>query len=258
MGPAIVPPVTVPDSRRQPGAGPAPQAVPGVGAGTVGASVTGIWAEDRAAALLAANGVPVVPSERVTDEAGAVAAAGAFGYPVVVKAVSGAIAHKSDVGAVRLALPDEAAVRDAYRSVLAAARSAGAAGAGVIVQPHRTGGVELITGIVRDPAWGLVLAVGLGGIWVEVMRDAALRPLLAGPPPPAEIRRALGELRGAAVLQGARGIKAPDLDRVAQVVARIGEVAAGLGDRLESLEVNPLLARGAQVEALDALVTWRS
>ena len=63
---------------------------------------------------------------------------------------------------------------------------------------------------------------------------------------PAETRRALGELRGAAVLQGARGIEAPDLDRVAQVVARIGEVTAGLGDRLESLEVNPLLARGAQ------------
>ena len=199
-----------------------------------------------------------MPSRPAASEEAAVAAAAAVGYPVVVKAVSDAIAHKSDAGAVRLALADEAAVRDGYRAVRAAARAAGAGdGARVIVQPYRTGGLELITGVVRDPAWGLVLAVGLGGIWVEVLRDAALRVLLDGPVGPAEVRRALGELRGAAILRGARGTAPPDLDRVAQVVARISEVAVGLGDRLESLEVNPLLVRGTQVEALDALVTWR-
>jgi succinyl-CoA synthetase beta subunit len=199
-----------------------------------------------------------VPSHRVDDEDAAVAASVAVGYPVVIKAVSGAIAHKSDVGAVRLALADEPAVRDAYRAVRNAARAAGAGDdAGVVVQPFRTGGIELITGVVRDPAWGLVLAVGLGGIWVEVLRDAALRVLLGEPVGPAEVRRALGELRGAAILRGARGSAPPDLDRVAGVVARISEVAIGLGDRLESLEVNPLLVRGKQVEALDALVTWR-
>ena len=222
------------------------------------APATGVWAEDRAAALLAAHGVPVVPSQPAASEEAALAAAAAVGYPVVVKAISDAIAHKSDAGAVRLALADEAAVRDGYRAVRAAARAAGAGdGARVIVQPYRTGGLELITGVVRDPAWGLVLAVGLGGIWVEVLRDAALRVLLDGPVGPAEVRRALGELRGAAILRGARGTAPPDLDRVAQVVARISEVAVGLGDRLESLEVNPLLVRGTQVEALDALVTWR-
>ena len=225
---------------------------PGAGTGA-----TGVWAEDRAAALLASYGVPVVPSHRVDDEDAAVAASVAVGYPVVIKAVSGAIAHKSDVGAVRLALADEPAVRDAYRAVRNAARAAGAGAAGVVVEPYRPGGIELITGVVRDPAWGLVLAVGLGGIWVEVLRDAARRVLLGGPIGPAEVRRALGELRGAAILRGARGIAPPDLDRVADVVARISEVAIGLGDRLESLEVNPLLVRGMQVEALDALVTWR-
>jgi acetate---CoA ligase (ADP-forming) len=231
-----------------------PAGPPGAGTGA-----TGVWAEDRAAALLAAHGVPVVPSQRAASEDAAVAAAEAVGYPVAVKATSDAIAHKSDVGAVRLALADEAAVRDAYRAVRAAARAAGAGDdAGVIVQPYRTGGIELITGVVRDPAWGLVLAVGLGGIWVEVLRDAALRVLLDGPMDPAEVRRALGELRGAAILRGARGMAPPDLDRVAGVVARISEVAVGLGERLESLEVNPLLVRGTQVEALDALITWRA
>jgi acyl-CoA synthetase (NDP forming) len=242
-----------------PGSPPLPRAdLPRADPPGAGTGATGVWAEDRAAALLASYGVPVVPSHRVDDEDAAVAASVAVGYPVVIKAVSGAIAHKSDVGAVRLALADEPAVRDAYRAVRNAARAAGAGDdAGVVVQPFRTGGIELITGVVRDPAWGLVLAVGLGGIWVEVLRDAALRVLLGEPVGPAEVRRALGELRGAAILRGARGIAPPDLDRVAGVVARISEVAIGLGDRLESLEVNPLLVRGKQVEALDALVTWR-
>jgi succinyl-CoA synthetase beta subunit len=125
----------------------------------------------------------------------------------------------------------------------------------VLVQPYRTGGVELITGIVRDPAWGLMLAVGLGGIWVEVLRDAALLPL---PVSPGEVIGALRELRGLPVLRGARGTPPADLARVAEVIADIAAVAVSLGDRLESLEVNPLLVRGDQVEALDALITWRS
>jgi acetate---CoA ligase (ADP-forming) len=219
------------------------------------AAASGVWAEDRAAALLAEHGVPVVPSRPAADEEAAVGAAASLGYPVVVKAITGA--HKSDVGAVRLALADEDAVRGAYRAVREAARAAGADAARVLVQPHRTGGIELITGIVRDPAWGLVLAVGLGGVWVEVLRDTALRVLSAGPAGPGEIRRALGELRGAAVLNGARGVPPADPGRVAEVITRIADVAVGLGDRLESLEVNPLLVRGTEVEALDALITWR-
>jgi acyl-CoA synthetase (NDP forming) len=216
---------------------------------------SGTWAEDRAAALLAAYGVPVVPTRQAADEAAAAEAARSLGYPVVVKAVASGIAHKTDIGAVRLAVPGADAVRKAYRDVRAAACLAGGEDVRVLVQPYRTGGIELIAGVVRDPAWGLVLAVGLGGVWVEVLRDAALRVLPAGP---AEIRCALGELRGAAVLQGARGAEPADLDRVAEVIARIAAVATDLGDRLESLEVNPLLVRGTHVEALDALITWRS
>jgi succinyl-CoA synthetase beta subunit len=171
----------------------------------------------------------------------------ALGYPVVLKAAG--LAHKSDVNGVRLPLADEAAVKQAYREVREVAD-----GGTVLVQPYRTGGIELITGIVRDPAWGLMLAVGLGGIWVEVLQDAALRPL---PVSAAEVEQALGELRGAALLRGARGTPPADLPRVAGVIADLAAVAAALGDRLESLEVNPLLVRGGQVEALDALITWR-
>jgi acyl-CoA synthetase (NDP forming) len=212
------------------------------------ATAGGVWAEDRAAGFLASCGVPVVPARAAAGEAAAVAAADELGYPVVVKAAG--LAHKSDTGGVRLNLGDEAAVRDGYRAVRAVAGDGP-----VLVQPYRTGGVELIAGIVRDPAWGLMLAVGLGGIWVEVLQDAALRPL---PVTAAEVEQALRELRGAAVLRGARGAPPADLPAVTAVIAQIAAVAAGLGDRLESLEVNPLLVRGDQVEALDALITWRA
>lgn len=113
--------------------------------------------------------------------------------------------------------------------------------------------MELLVGVVRDPAWGLTMAVGLGGVWVEVLRDSVLRLLPVGAD---DIRRALGELRGARLLEGARGTEPADLDKVAEVIARIAGLAAGLGPGLESLEVNPLLVQGSRVEALDALITW--
>ncbi|GGS99471.1 acetate--CoA ligase family protein [Nonomuraea spiralis] len=212
----------------------------------------GVWAERRAAALLAAAGLPVVPSETAADEAAAVAAAERFGYPVVLKASAEGLGHKSDIGGVRLGLSGPEEVRRAYREVVAAAR-AHAPDAGALIQPQRHGGIELLVGVVRDPAWGLTLAVGLGGVWVEVLRDAALRVL---PVDAAEVRRALSELRGAALLNGARGTQPADLDAVADVVTGIAAFAESLGDNLESLEVNPLLVTGSHIEALDALITW--
>ncbi|MFI7109976.1 acetate--CoA ligase family protein [Nonomuraea sp. NPDC050227] len=239
------------------GGGPAGRAaVTGASGGASGGApegAHGVWAEHRAAALLAAAGLPVVPSETAADEAAAVAAAERFGYPVVLKAAAEGLGHKSDIGGVRLGLSGPEEVRQAYREVVAAAR-AHAPDAGVLVQPQRGGGIELLAGVVRDPAWGLTLAVGLGGVWVEVLRDAALRVL---PVDAGEVRRALSELRGAALLDGARGTEPADLDAVADVVAGIAAFAESLGDDLESLEINPLLVTGSRVEALDALITWR-
>ncbi|MEU7748401.1 acetate--CoA ligase family protein [Nonomuraea sp. NPDC049158] len=226
---------------------PAP-AISRAEAALVGA--VGVWGEHRAAALLTSAGVPVVPSELVGDEVAAVAAAERFGFPVVLKTAAEGLGHKSDVGGVRLGLSSPDEVRLAYRDVVAALGGEAAA----LVQPQRDGGVELLVGVVRDPAWGLTLAVGLGGIWVEVLRDTALRIL---PVDARSVREALTELRGAALLRGVRGGEPADLDAVAEVVARVAAFAESLGDRLESLEINPLLVRGSRVEALDALVTWR-
>lgn len=210
------------------------------------AGAAGVWAEHRAATFLREAGVPVVPSRLVRSPGEAVAAAEAFGYPVVVKVSADGLGHKSDVGGVHLDLATPEAVAAAYAAL---------PGADALVQPHRKGGVELLVGIVRDPAWGLTLAVGLGGVWVEVLRDTALRVL---PVDHHEVRQALTELRGARLLAGARGTPPADLDAVAAVVTHLAEVAQSLGDSLESLEVNPLLVTGSTVEALDALITWHA
>ncbi len=203
--------------------------------------------------FLARCNVPVVPTTLVRDADQAMAAAHAIGGRVVLKIASDDIAHKSDIGGVALNLEGDAPVAEAFRRVMAAA-PATARVDGVLVAPMRSGGLELFVGCTRDPQWGPVIAVGLGGVWVEVLQDIALRPL---PIDGAGVKRMLAELRGAKLLHGVRGIPAADLDAVAEVIARVGDAAMALGADLEALEVNPLWVRGSEVEALDALAVWR-
>jgi acetate---CoA ligase (ADP-forming) len=221
------------------------------------ATVSGPWAETQARDLLASAGVPVVPAELVNSADEAVAAARRFGLPAALKICSAQIAHKSDIGGVALGLRDDAEVRAAYHRVRAAgaAAAAGPAGGasidGVLVSPMRTGGIELFAGVTVDPTFGPVLAVGLGGVWVEVLADTSLRVL---PVDAAEVRRMLGELRGMPLLRGARGTVPANLDVLAGVIAMLGDTAASLNGTLRALEVNPLWVKGDQVEALDVLV----
>jgi acetate---CoA ligase (ADP-forming) len=214
----------------------------------------GKWSEHDARALLGDAGIPVVPARLAGSAAEAVKAAADFGGPLSVKIVSADILHKSDIGGVVLDVPaDEEAVRAAYRAVVAAAPD-GAGIDGVLVSPMRRGGTELLVGVVRDPQWGPVLAVAIGGLFVEVLRDSALAPL---PVTPGQAGRLLDRLRGRALLDGVRGAAPADCDALTAVIARIGDLALALGDALESLEVNPLLVDGARIEALDAGLTWR-
>jgi acyl-CoA synthetase (NDP forming) len=212
------------------------------------------WSEYRASAFLAEHGIPVVPNVLVTDPQSAADAAGELGYPVVVKLAADGIEHKSDIGGVKVGLQDAAEVLAAYADVVSAGHEAGADVRGALVQPMRAGGIELLVGVVTDPAWGQVLAVGLGGIWVEILRDTALQVLPVGRD---QVLQALRSLRGARLFDGARGTEKADLDAVADAIAAVAALAGRLGGRLEALEINPLLVRGSQVEALDALITWR-
>ncbi len=205
---------------------------------------------------LAARGVPVVPARIAKSCEEAVAFAAAFDGPVALKIASPDIAHKTDVGGVRLNVAGGDAVSAAHDQVLAAVKR-GAPQAridGVLVSPMRSGGLEILVGTVRDPQWGPVLAVGLGGIWVEALADTRLRLL---PVTPGQVRDMLKSLRAAKLLEGFRGAPAADLDRLAEVIAAIGDAALALGDGLETLEVNPLWVCGGRIEALDALTVWR-
>lgn len=213
--------------------------------------------EREALDFLARQGVPVVPAALAADADQAVRAARELGTAVVVKVASPDIAHKSDIGGVALNLQGDEAVRAAFTRVLAAARQhcPEARIEGALVAPMRERGVELFVGFSRDPQWGPILAVGLGGVWVEVLQDVALRPL---PVDAGEVRRMLAGLRGAKLLAGQRGIPAADLDAVAAAIAAIAEATPCLGPELEALDVNPLWVRGGQVEALDALFVWHA
>jgi succinyl-CoA synthetase beta subunit len=199
--------------------------------------------------LLEQAGVPVVPARLARSVDEAVIAADQLGYPVVLKICGAGIAHKSDTGGVALGLSSEAAVRDAYARIVRQAEAFEVDG--VLVAAMRSGGHELLAGVTIDPTFGPVLAVGLGGIWIEMLGDVVLRVL---PIDRADARDMLGELKAARVLQGARGGASVDLDRVAQVLLQITKAASMVGPRLQALEINPLWCRGEKVEALDVLV----
>jgi acyl-CoA synthetase (NDP forming) len=215
-------------------------------------AVTGPWSEQHSRELLTAAGVPVVPGGLATSADEAVAIAERVGTPVALKICSAQITHKSDIGGVALGLTSAEEIRAAYARVLAAGDAVpGATTDGVLVTAMRSGGTELLAGVTVDPTFGPVLAVGLGGVWVEIMHDTSLRVL---PVDAAEVRRMLGELRALPLLQGARGSKPADLDAVATAISKVSEVALSLGGALRAMEVNPLWVNGDQVEALDVLV----
>ena len=206
----------------------------------------GVWSEVSARELLADAGVPVVPAEVVHSADEAVLAAERVGYPVVLKVVAPGLAHKTEVGGVVLNLTSGSDVVQTGTRLL---QQPGAEA--LLVSPMRSGGHELLAGISVDPTFGPVLAVGLGGIWVETLRDVSLRVL---PIDALEAWQMLGELKAAPLLRGARGGEAVDLDRLAEVLVRLTRAAAMLGPSLQALEVNPLWCRGGQIEALDVLV----
>ncbi|MGX1750391.1 acetate--CoA ligase family protein [Glutamicibacter protophormiae] len=214
------------------------------------------WTEIETGDFLREHGVPYVPGRVVASAAQAVATAQEIGYPVVLKVASEDIAHKTEVGGVRLMLKDAAEVSEAHEFIVdsVAKLAPEARVQGVAVSPMRPAGNELLVGIITDPQWGKVLAVGFGGVLVEILKDSALRLL---PVSPQEIRRMLDSLRGIDLLTGFRGSEATDLDELAQVIFQITQVALGLGEDLEELEINPLRVAGNQIEALDALIRWK-
>jgi acyl-CoA synthetase (NDP forming) len=217
---------------------------------------TGTWSEFRARTLLQQAGIPIVPGQLATSTDGAVRAARELGLPVALKIQSPVLPHKSDVGGVSLNLSSEEAICQEFMAMLARVQAAqpDAEIEGILVSPMRPAGIELLVGIVYDDLWGPILTLGLGGIWTEILKDTAIRIL---PVQPREIKTMLGELRGATLLQGARGQEGVDLQPLSEVIYRISTLALALGPQLNALEINPLLVKGTSIEALDVLVSWQ-
>jgi acyl-CoA synthetase (NDP forming) len=217
----------------------------------------GEWGERQVSEFLAANGVPVVPRLIVTSANEAAAAAEQTGFPVALKVSATGLAHKTEAGGVVLGVGTADAAARAYDQIVTAvsAASPDTPIEGVLVSPMRTEGTDLLVGIVRDETWGLTLVVGLGGIWVEVLQDSAVRAL---PVTALQVREMLTELKSFQLLTGARGTEPVDLDELSRVIARIAAIAVALGDDVAELEINPLRAAGSRVEVLDALVSWSS
>lgn len=197
--------------------------------------------------LLAAYGIPVVRSRTAHSIGEALSAAQELRYPVALKTL-GAL-HKSDVGGVALHLADEAALSLAYTAM---AQSLGSA---VTVQPMVADGVEVSVGFVHDDAFGPLVVVAAGGTLVELLAD---RVVACPPVTHAGAQRLLSGLRIAPLLAGWRGAAAVDVDALADVVVRFSDMAIELGDVLDAVEANPVIASADGVAAVDALVIVRS
>ncbi|MER6712432.1 acetate--CoA ligase family protein [Streptomyces sp. NPDC000877] len=208
--------------------------------------------EHAAKQLLRAYGIRVPREQLVTSAAAAVRAAGLVGYPVVMKASGARIAHKTELGLVKIGLTSASQVRDAYRELTDIARYEGVSLDGVLVCQMVEQGVEMVVGVTQDELFGPTVTVGLGGVLVEVLRDTAV-----GVPPFGEeqARDMLAGLRGRALLDGVRGRPPADRDALVEVVLRVQRMALELGDRLAELDINPLmvLPQGQGAVALDAL-----
>ena len=210
--------------------------------------------EYQGKAVLRKFGVKVPDGElaRTVDDAAAVAKR--IGYPVVLKAQAAALSHKTEAGGVMLNLTDDGALRSAWDSLIKNVKRAAPEIIldGVLVEKMSPKGVELMVGAKRDPAWGTVLLLGLGGIWVEALGDVQLLP---GDASKEQIIEALGKLRSAKLLAGVRGAPPVDIEAVAQVAVSIGRLMQTVPE-LTEIDVNPLMAhaKGQGATALDALI----
>jgi acyl-CoA synthetase (NDP forming) len=215
--------------------------------------------EHAAKRALAAAGVPVLPERMAHDVGQAFRAATELGFPVAMKIVSPDIRHKTEVGGVVLGLADEAALAAAHAAMLTRVRDAapGATIEGVLISPMAHKGVETIIGVQRDPTFGPVVMFGLGGIFVEVLRDVTFR---RAPFDEAEALRMIREVKGHALLEGARGAARADLPALARTLAAVSRFAAAHAAVLEGLDINPFVVweEGRGGAALDALIVTRA
>jgi acyl-CoA synthetase (NDP forming) len=211
--------------------------------------------EAEAKRILGEAGIPAAPERGCATVEDAVAAAETFGFPVVMKILSPDIIHKSEIGGVLLDVPDAEAVRAGFATLLERAKAAAPTARieGVLVARQLKGGVECILGIFRDPVFGPIAMFGLGGIFVEVLKDVVFRRCPFGED---EAERMIRSIKGAPLLLGARGRKPADVGALAAMLARLSVFATQAGPALQSVDLNPVFAMpdGEGAFAADAVI----
>jgi len=216
---------------------------------------SGVLAEYQGKAWLARAGLAIPKGRLVRHVDEALAVASDIGYPVVIKAQASELPHKSDVGGVIVGLADAASLREGWQRLheSVASHRPGLALDGVLVEAMGARGLELVVGARRDADWGPVVLVGLGGVWIEALKDVRLIPADLAE---ADIVVDLSRLKAATLLKGVRGASAVDVNAVARVVALIGAQMRA-NPRIVEIDINPLVAYADRVLALDALVVCR-
>lgn len=213
---------------------------------------TRMMLEPDAAELLASCGIPYVEHGVAASADAAVATAARIGYPVVLKVISADVVHKTDAGGVVTGLTNEAAVRDGMATMFdhVCALCPGARIDGALVARHVAGGRELIVGAVRDATFGPTVMVGLGGVFAEALADVVFR---LAPLQRDDGLEMLGELSGTRLLAGFRGEPPVDLDEVADVIVKVGDLLVSHPEIVE-IDLNPVVASADGCIALDARV----
>ncbi len=215
--------------------------------------------EHAAKRVLAAYGIGVTRETLATSAAEAAVAARAIGYPVVLKVQSPEIPHKTEARAVKLGVDSDAAVAAAFDEIMRNARAykADVRIEGVLVQEMVDGGIEAILGVTNDPLFGPAVMFGLGGIFAEVLKDVSFR---LAPVTKSVALEMIDEIKGVAVLNGARGAAPADIEALADAIVRVAAMAVDLENCMAELDINPLfvLPQGRGVKAGDALIkSWQ-
>jgi acetyl-CoA synthetase (ADP-forming) len=208
--------------------------------------------ENECKTIVRAYKIPVTEFAVAESEAAAVQAAERIGYPVVLKILSPDIIHKSDAGGVLMNLRTAEEVRAAYKSILANARKykPDSRIVGVVVQEFAPAGIEVIIGSVKDPQFGPALMFGLGGIFVEILKDVSFR---VAPITAYDAEEMIKEIKGFPILAGARGKEASDIDALVKILLQVSKLVTEHPE-ISQLDLNPIFSYPKGATCVDARI----